>query len=234
MPGAMPRSYDLVPVVARLALALAASALSSVSATAAVMAGTVELLDQGKPSAEVTSAIVYFVPGGGVRPAPPSTAEVMTRNRRFLPRTLAVSPGSTVRFPNDDPITHNVFSVSPGNRFDLGRYGKGRGRAQRLDTPGVVRVFCNVHRDMAAFVLVLETPFSAQPEAGGRFVIDGVPAGAGTLHVWHPRAEAWSGPVQVPAVDSVKVTLNATLPAVPGHLDKFGKPYREAADGSYR
>ena len=230
MPGAMLRPHPFVV----MALALAAVVLPRAPAAAATLTGTVELLEQGKPTAEVAAAIVYFVPAGGARPGPPANAEIMTRNRRFLPRTLAVSPGSTVRFPNDDPITHNVFSVSPGNRFDLGRYGKGRGRAQRLDAPGVVRVFCNVHRDMAAFVLVLETPFTAQPEPGGRFVIAGVPQDAGTLHVWHPRAEAWSGPVQVPAADPARVTLEATLPAVPTHLDKFGRPYREAADGSYR
>ena len=215
------------------AVLLAAVVTLAPPATAATLTGTVQLMEQGKPSAEVAGAIVYFVPEGGAKPAPPATAEIMTRNRRFLPRTIAISPGSTVRFPNDDAIAHNVFSVSPGNRFDLGRYGKGAGRAQRLDAPGVVRVFCNVHRDMAAFVLVLETPFVAQPAADGRFVIEGIPSGAGVLHVWHPRAEAWSGPLRVPA-DSVQVTLEATLPAVPGHLDKFGKPYREERDGSYR
>jgi plastocyanin len=218
---------------AAAALLISAHVALAPPAVAVPLSGTVQLLEQGKPSAEVAAAIVYFVPEGGARPAAPATAEIMTRNRRFLPRTLVVSPGSTVRFPNDDAITHNVFSVSPGNRFDLGRYGRGGGRSQRLDTPGIVRVFCNVHRDMAAFVLVLETPFVTHPEPDGRFVLE-VPAGAGVLHVWHPRAEAWSGPVRVPAADSIQVSLEATLPAVPGHLDKFGKPYREDRDGSYR
>ena len=213
---------------------LVALLLTAEVATSAALSGRVELDERGKASAEVGAAIVYFVPDQRVGAAAPVRAEIMTRNRRFLPRTLAVPVGSSVRFPNDDAIQHNVFSVSPGNRFDLGRYGKGNGRAQTLGAPGVVRIFCNVHRDMAATVLVLDTPFVTQPDAAGRFAIEGVPPGAGTLHVWHPRAEPWKGSVVVPSADSLQVTLTATLPAVPSHLDKFGRPYRDDADASYR
>ena len=152
------------------------------------------------------------------------------QDRRFGPRTIAVPVGSTVRFANADPIRHNVFSVSPGNRFDLGLYGEGPGRAQRFDRPGLARIFCNVHRTMSAFVLVLETPFHTVPDAAGRFTLTGLPEGPGTLHAWHPRAEAWSRSLRVPVADPVAVTLEVTLPVVPPHLDKHGRPYREPAD----
>lgn len=177
---------------------------------------------------------MYFVPAQGARPGAPATAEIMTRNRQFLPRTIAVSPGSTIRFPNDDAVQHNVFSVSRSNRFDLGRYGKGRGRSQLLRSPGVVRVFCNVHRNMSATILVLDTPHHTQPGADGRFELVGVPAGSGTLHVWHPRAEPWSRTVDPSAADAVVIRLDATLPAVPSHLDKLGRPYRDDPDETYR
>jgi len=214
-----------------LALALI---LSVAPAAAAALSGRIVLDERGKPSADVTAAIVYFVPDR--RPASPAPvhSEITTRNRRFAPRTLAVPTGSSVSFPNQDPIQHNVFSLSPGNRFDLGRYGKGQSRAQKLTTPGVVRIFCNVHRDMAATVLVLDTPYFVSPDPQGSFTIDDVPAGAGTLHVWHPRAEPWQRAVAVPLADSLDVRLSVTLPAVPAHLDKSGRPYRDDADDTYR
>jgi len=196
--------------------------------------GRVVLEDRGKASAEVAAAIVYFVPDQRPAVAAPVRAEITTRNRRFAPRTLAVPVGSSVSFPNEDPIQHNVFSLSPGNRFDLGRYGKGQSRAQKLTTPGVVRIFCNVHRDMAATVLVLDTPYFVSPDPQGSFTIDDVPPGAGTLHVWHPRADPWQRTVAVPLADSLDVRLSVTLPAVPAHLDKSGRPYRDDADDTYR
>jgi len=196
--------------------------------------GRVVLEDRGKASAEVAAAIVYFVPDQRPAVAAPVRAEITTRNRRFAPRTLAVPVGSSVSFPNEDPIQHNVFSLSPGNRFDLGRYGKGESRGTKLSTPGVVRLFCNVHRDMAATVLVLDTPYYARVGSQGEFSIDGAPAGPGTLHVWHPRAEPWQKAVMLPLDDALDVRLSVTLPAVPAHFDKFGRPYRDDAGETYR
>lgn len=199
-------------------------------ARAATVSGTLALAERGEPVADAAAAIVYYVPEGGAKPSSTVEAEIVMRDRRFSPRAVAVPLGSSVRFPNADPIRHNVFSVSPSGRFDLGLYGTGRGKAQRFDQPGLVRVFCNVHRSMSAFVLVLDTPFHTAPEANGRFTLSGLPDGPGTLHVWHPRAEAWSRPLKVPFPDSLRVMLDVTLPAVPPHLDKHGQPYRDTPD----
>jgi plastocyanin len=238
LPSGLPsaRSRRRLPAAWRGVLALVA--MVSVHCTAppgeagaATISGTLTLAEHGDPVADAASAIVYFVPEGGAKAASaPVEAEIVMRDRRFTPRAVAVPLGSSVRFPNADPIRHNVFSVSPTGRFDLGLYGTGRGKAQRFDQPGLVRVFCNVHRSMSAFVLVLDTPFHASPDASGRFTLAGLPDGPGTLHVWHPRAEAWSRPLKVPFPDSLRVTLDVTLPAVPPHLDKHGQPYKDNPD----
>ncbi|MGH7644761.1 MAG: cupredoxin domain-containing protein [Gemmatimonadales bacterium] len=210
---------------------LCTGAIGPGHAAAATLSGILVLQERGQPATDLAGAMVYFTPEAGVGSPPrPVAAELVMRDRRFSPRTIAVPVGSTVRFGNADPIRHNVFSVSPGNRFDLGLYGEGPGRAQRFERPGLARIFCNVHRTMSAFVLVLETPFHAAPDAAGRFTLDGLPEGPGTLHVWHPRAEAWSRALHLPLSDPVMVTLEATLPLVPPHLDKHGQPYREPAD----
>ena len=233
----MSRLFHHPTLVARACAALLAfaCAVSMVRAAhAASIAGVVKLHDGGAQAADLADAVVWWEPEGGAVKPPPMQASVDTRNRQFTPRTLIVAPGSTVRFPNADPIRHNVFSVSPGNRFDLGLYGQGAGRAQRFDQPGLVRVFCNVHRQMASWVLVLETPHHARVGSDGAFALTGLPDRPGTLHVWHPRAEAWSGAL-VPRQDVVTVDLDATLPAVPQHLDKFGRPYPATPDdGAYR
>ena len=214
------------------ALAAAFIAMAAAPAVAATLSGTLTMLERapGQPAADPAAAVVYFVLDAGASPAPPAAREIVMRERRFAPRTVAVPVGSSVRFANADPIRHNVFSVSPANRFDLGLYGRGPGRAQRFERPGLVRIFCNVHRQMSAFVLVLDTPYYSAPDAQGHFQLDGLPDGQGTLHVWHPRAEAWSRALRLPLAEPVPVTLEVSLPAVPPHLDKTGQPYREAAD----
>jgi plastocyanin len=193
------------------------------------------------PSADVGDAVVWWVAASGgpaAGPAPragtPQRVDIGTQRRQFSPRTRIVAPGSTVRFPNADPIRHNVFSVSGGNRFDLGLYGQGPGRSHTFEQPGLVRVFCNVHRQMAAWVLVLETPFHAGVAADGSFELLGLPPGRGVLHVWHPRAAEWTRELTLPAGPE-DVELDAAYSAVPEHLDKFGRPYPETPDdGTYR
>ncbi len=207
-----------------LALLLAAGA----EATAEELRGRITLLNGMRPckSCDVSEAVVYYEPRGGRLPASTGgTFEMLTWKKRFQPRVLAVPKGSSVRFPSRDPILHNVFSVSKGNAFDLGLYREGTVKETAFHSPGVVRIFCNVHASMVAYVLVLETPFVAAPDARGEFVLSGLPAGEGRLTVWHDRAEPHSLDLALPAKAPLDLEIEASKPQIPAHLNKFGKPY---------
>jgi len=111
------------------------------------------------------------------------------RNEAFVPYVLAVTVGTTVDFTNSDRTYHNVFSLSKPRRFDLGRYGRGRSKAVRFDQPGVVRVFCDIHSHMSAFILVFAHRFFAITDAEGRYRIDGVPPGTYGVVAWNDGRE---------------------------------------------
>ncbi|HVO12655.1 MAG TPA: carboxypeptidase regulatory-like domain-containing protein [Vicinamibacteria bacterium] len=115
----------------------------------------------------------------------PRRATLDQRNESFVPYVLAITVGSTVDFPNSDRTYHNVFSLSKTKRFDLGRYPRGQSRSVRFEQPGVVRVFCEIHSHMSAWILVFAHPYFATTDAEGRYRIDGVPAGAYTLAAWN-------------------------------------------------
>lgn len=139
---------------------------------------------------EMAHAVVYFEPDAVPDFTPTEEVVVMTTQRReFVPRVLTVVTGTEVRFPNEDPILHNVFSTSAGNRFDLGVYGESPGKSHRFDTPGLVRIFCNVHSRMSAHIVVVNSPYFITPDSDGSFTLDDVPPGAGRLTFWHERAE---------------------------------------------
>ena len=106
------------------------------------------------------------------------------RNETFVPYVMAVSVGTVVDFTNSDRTYHNVFSLSKAKRFDLGRYARGQSKAVRFDRPGVVRVFCDIHSHMNAFVLVFNHRFFSITDNDGRYEIDGVPPGTYTLMSW--------------------------------------------------
>jgi plastocyanin len=212
--------------------------LLAVPAQAEELRGTVQLLAKGGKGkargAEVRQAVVYWEPagGGGVRPAA-EPLQMKTRQKQFSPRMLVVPRGSRVRFPNEDPILHNVFSVSPGNAFDLGLYRKGPGKDQRFTEPGVVRVFCNVHHDMVAYVLVVDTPYVTEPGADGSFVLSGLPKGPGRLTIWHEQADPWTSDLQVPAAMPVTARVEVVRPRVPPHLNKVGQSYFQSGRDRY-
>ena len=135
--------------------------------------------------------------------ATPSAARMEQKDERFAPRVLPVVAGTTVAFPNTDPIFHNVFSLSGAKAFDLGRYPRGESRSVRFDKPGVVQVFCHIHSDMRAVVLVLDSPAFAVPGDDGRYALDGVPPGEYVLVAWHERAQ--------PIRRKVRVTAGGTV-----------------------
>ena len=112
-------------------------------------------------------------------------AAIDQRDETFVPHVLAVSTGTTVDFPNSDEIYHNVFSLSQVRSFDLGRYAAGKSKAVVFDRPGVVRVFCDIHSHMSAFVLVFPHEFFAVTDEDGRYAINGVPPGRYTLVAWN-------------------------------------------------
>ena len=119
------------------------------------------------------------------------------RNQTFVPWVLAIPVGTTVDFPNSDSTFHNVFSLSKARRFDLGRYPKGATRSVRFDRPGVVRVFCEIHSHMNAYVLVFAHRYFATTDEAGRYRIANVPPGDYRLVLWHDGREREARPVHV-------------------------------------
>lgn len=136
---------------------------------------------------EIRNVIVYV--DGAPPPAvlPSRRAAIRQINETFEPRVLALTRGSTVEFPNDDPFFHNVFSLSGAASFDLGRYKRGVSRGHTLDKTGIVKVFCDLHTYMSAVVMVLDHPYFVIPDDDGRFVLDGVPPGTFRIAAWHER-----------------------------------------------
>jgi plastocyanin len=108
------------------------------------------------------------------------------RNSSFYPHVLAVRVGTTVDVPNDDRVFHNVFSFRDGKRFDLGLYPVGTTRQVTFDQPGLSRVFCNIHPNMAAYVMAVDTPYFSVSDENGRFEIGSVLTGVYTYHAWKP------------------------------------------------
>lgn len=107
------------------------------------------------------------------------------KNETFAPHVLAVLAGTTVDFPNNDTIFHNVFSLSKARRFDLGRYPQGRSKSVRFDRPGVVRVFCDIHSHMSAFIVVFSHPYFAASDGEGRYRIENIPPGTYSVAAWY-------------------------------------------------
>ena len=155
-------------------------------------------------------AVLYVdhVPAGAesaLARAEPPPPRLIQKDQSFVPRVIAVAAGGIVEFPNDDPIYHNVFSLSPARRFDLGKYPRGDSRTVRFPKPGLVNVYCDIHSNMEAFILVLSHHGFARPSATGEFRIPDLPAGAYVLHAWHPDLGRLSLAVDVPATGEVVV-----------------------------
>src|SRR5436190_563078 len=124
----------------------------------------------------------------------------------------------------------NAFSVSEGNRFDLGLGRKGPGKSWTFKSPGLVRVFCNVHHSMVAYIWVLDTPFYTTPDGSGNFSLANLPEGAGTLEVWHEQTDGTKQTLKMPHAAPLTVKLEVTKPRVPSHLNKTGLTYNQRGD----
>lgn len=156
---------------------------------------TLGALEAGSTAGPTNGGFVYLADRRN--PGSTQTHELRQRGQRFHPNSIAVPLGSRVEFPNDDPIYHNVFSYSKTKRFDLGRYGKGKSKSVLFDKAGVVRVFCDVHSDMSATIVVVDSDYIAEVAPDGAFRMDEIPEGRHTLVHWSPQLGERRWPIEI-------------------------------------
>lgn len=200
-----------------------------VIAQSGTVSGRVVIVEKpGQKTTDLDNAVVWLTPTGTSAAKPrQSKVELAMRARQFAPHVRVVAVGSTVAFPNQDPFGHNIFSSTPGSSFDLGLYGRGQTREQVFSKAGAIPVYCNIHSRMAAFVVVVSSPWYAQASADGRWSISGVPPGTYTAHIWHERGAETSRSITVTAqgLAGIDTQLDARGFVLTEHKDKFGKNY---------
>src|SRR5271165_5100832 len=212
----------------------------------ATISGSVQLRDSRDPSVramDYSGVVIWLMPASGPKPDIAGIhARMVQKNKTFTPHVLAIPVGSTVDFPNFDPIFHNAFSSYNGQIFDVGLYPPGTNRAVQFSRPGIVRVFCNIHATMSAVIAVLESPWFAVTGRDGEFIIHDVPAGTYTLRVFHERATQTTLDAlnQTVAIGSDNVRISPISVSESGYLaiphkNKYGKDYSPAPDarGAY-
>jgi len=209
----------------------------------ATVSGSVELLGSHAPAVrkrhDYSGVAVWLEPVGPARAPAPLHVRMLQKDKSFQPHLLVVTVGSTVDFPNLDPIFHNAFSNYDGQLFDVGLYPPGSTRSIRFSRPGIVRVFCNIHSSMSAVIVVLDTPLFAITRPDGHFEIPGVPAGEHDLTFFHERAteaslRSLSRRVAVSAerVSVAPVAISETAYLSIPHKNKYGQDYPPAPDES--
>lgn len=218
-------------------------AIAPVSAKAQItsVVGHVELMNGQtmKKEAKAPNVVIWLEPTvrgtNGTQLTSSSRAQrprLVQKDKTFRPHLLVIEAGTSVEFPNQDPFFHSVFSLFNGQRFDLGLYEAGTTRTLRFDKPGVSYIFCNIHPEMSAVVLVLDTPFFGISDATGNVTIPAVPPGRYLLRAWNERAmpetlksisreltiseaENSFGIVSIVETDSLNLT----------HKNKYGQDY---------
>ena len=191
------------------------------------VAGRVTLIKNGAPQPD-SSDVVVWIEGAHRGDSTQSPRVVMkSQQKRFTPRTVAVAKRGVVDFPNVDAIYHNVFSVSGGNRFDLGLYRAGASKEKAFDETGLVRVYCNIHPTMIGFVMVVDSDYSSVTSKDGSFRFEGVPAGSFTLKAWHEESGENPVPISVRAraTTEIPISLDVSGYTAQAHKNKYGKDY---------
>jgi plastocyanin len=188
----------------RVGLLLTICWLTAVPASGADLTGTVHISEN--PAAH---AVIWLESSTTAPTAPtekPSRVVLDQRNLAFVPHVLVVRVGTAVEFPNNDKVFHNVFSFRDGKKFDLGMYPKGMSKRIVFDKPGLARLFCNIHPNMAAYVMAVDTPYFAVSDGQGSFTITGVPSGTYTYYAWRPGGgQPLSGSVTVDGTRPLEV-----------------------------
>ena len=222
-----------------LLIMVCAATLLGADLQAATVAGKITFVTKRGQNPVRNETLIWLEPVAA-RPAKkaPATFQLVTRNKSVAPHVLAIPAGSSVSFPNEDPISHNLFSLSQNNQFDLGLYRKGAGKTQKFDAPGVVNVYCNVHPSMSAVIHVMTSPYYAFADDAGNYSITDIPAGKYNLIAWNEQGGISAPqPIEVSAAGAVSgnqaVTLDSTSYRQTQHLNKLGKPYLPPSDRDY-
>lgn len=166
----------------------------------AELTGTAQV--SGKPAQH---AVIWLEANGAPAGSDPKKVVLDQRNLTFAPHVLAVRVGTTVDFPNNDKVFHNVFSFRDGKKFDLGMYPKGTVKRITFDKPGLARLFCNIHPNMAAYVMAVDSPYFAVSDENGTFTMSGVPAGTYTYHAWRPGGQTLTGSITVDGTQPLEI-----------------------------
>jgi plastocyanin len=179
------------------ALCVMISCLSVVAAEqgTGVIKGSVTI--GGRPTGDAVVSLEGIPRQANAPAAGASKAIIDQKDLTFRPRVIAVIVGKTVDFPNNDKTFHNVYSNSEAKKFDLGLYPSGQSRSVNFDKPGVVKILCNVHPNMEAYVVVKEHPFFSVSDARGNYSINTAPLGKYRIEVWHPQYGSKSVPVEL-------------------------------------
>ena len=230
-------------VLARLVLACSLSLFLSSPLTAqqANLKARIELLHDGHKVKNASNAVIWLTPLGGT-PAEPlvqtTIPKLEQRDKSFHPALVVVPVGGKVEFPNHDPFFHNVFSLYEGKRFDLGLYESGTTRFVQFDRPGISYIFCNIHAQMSAVVIALNTPFFGVSGADGEITLPSVPPGRYQMQVFHASAQpedlqAYNREITLTAGTSSlgDVRLHET-DVIASHKNKYGRDYDPASPDS--
>ncbi len=178
---------------------------------------------------------VLWIPGSKA-PKPPANLKIASKDKRFDPRITAVPQGATVDFPNYDKIFHNAFSLSEKAKFDLGLYRNGASKPVTFSQPGLVKVYCNIHPQMAALVLVVDGELYGLAGPDGTAVLQNLRPGRYAVKVWEERGGEWSGTADVASGKATTLTValdGSTFKDAP-HKNKYGKDYPPPDDDENR
>jgi plastocyanin len=213
------------------------SAALAAEAVAATVTGSIRLADSLDPNVrrkgDYSGVVVWLERTAGPPPlGEPRTVRIVQKQKRFLPHVVAIAVGSTVDFPNLDPIFHNAFSNFSGQPFDVGLYAPGTSQKVHFLRPGVVRVFCNIHPAMSAVIVVAPTPYIAISSKTGQYTIEGVAPGQYGLHIFHERSseQTLQALERKVAVDSTGLVIPPIIVSESGyievpHKNKYGQDY---------
>jgi len=209
------------------------------------LAGRIELRDSQDPvvrkKQDYSGVVVWLEPldKAALKPSP-IRAKILQKDKTFQPHVLTIPVGSTVDFPNLDPVFHNAFSNYDGQVFDVGLYPPGGTRSVRFARPGIVRIFCNIHSSMTAIVAVVDSPWFDTTKADGKFELRDVPPGEYQLKIFHERAT--KGALNAAQRQVLMSAQPQTLPAITvsetgylpiPHKDKYGRDYKGVPEDSY-